>query len=234
MEAWYRDLISDPVNAIDCLAYDYEPHARLFKQLHGTILDIGGGVGIVRHYLHREAEYLVIDPSLHWLGSEWKRLAPRFVALADPPTFLRGIGEYLPFQNGVFDAALSLWSLNHAADPQAVINEAHRVLRPGGYLLLILEDMELTWRDLAACFAYQRLRWSGLATGVRGVEVALERSGFTIAKAIAHKRHRHPWPLQTDHLRILERDLQSWLRGRFQIIERSWEGGYLRYQARRA
>ena len=75
MEGWYRDLISKPTQASSCLAHDYEPYASLLATFSGIVLDVGGGVGIVRHYLPQQARYIVVDPSLDWLGSEWTSIA---------------------------------------------------------------------------------------------------------------------------------------------------------------
>jgi len=41
----------------------------------------------------------------------------------------------LPFANSSFDACLSLWVLEHLANPQTFLREVFRVLRPGGHFL---------------------------------------------------------------------------------------------------
>jgi len=43
--------------------------------------------------------------------------------------------ENLPFESNHFDAVISLWVLEHLENPQKVINEISRVLKPGGYFL---------------------------------------------------------------------------------------------------
>ncbi|MBL9201724.1 MAG: class I SAM-dependent methyltransferase [Opitutaceae bacterium] len=42
----------------------------------------------------------------------------------------------MPFKDHTFDAIWSIWVLEHTPDPEAVLNEMRRVIRPGGYLLL--------------------------------------------------------------------------------------------------
>ena len=42
--------------------------------------------------------------------------------------------EALPFPDGAFDAALALACLHHIPDPAPALDEAFRVLRPGGRL----------------------------------------------------------------------------------------------------
>ena len=57
------------------------------------------------------------------------------------PNFVRAVGEYLPFPDASFDAALSFWSLNHVDQPERVLQEVGRVLKPEGRFLIVLEDM---------------------------------------------------------------------------------------------
>lgn len=44
--------------------------------------------------------------------------------------------DVLPFDDGSFDVVVSTQMLEHVPDPARVVSEAHRVLRPGGVLLL--------------------------------------------------------------------------------------------------
>lgn len=45
-------------------------------------------------------------------------------------------GKRLPFEDGSFDTVLSVQVLEHTPDPQALMNDMARVIRPGGRLLL--------------------------------------------------------------------------------------------------
>jgi SAM-dependent methyltransferase len=49
---------------------------------------------------------------------------------------LRGWAERLPAEDGTVDAVALLDVIEHVADPAAVVAEIHRVLRPGGVLVL--------------------------------------------------------------------------------------------------
>jgi SAM-dependent methyltransferase len=64
--------------------------------------------------------------------------ARRFAAGAGlPAEFTSGVGEALPFAGGTFDAILSYDVLEHVQDPERVLAECFRVLRPGGRLYAV-------------------------------------------------------------------------------------------------
>jgi len=56
--------------------------------------------------------------------------------LRAPIQYVRGLGEELPFRGGAFDLAICCNVLDHTSDPDAVLCQIHRVLRPGGRLFL--------------------------------------------------------------------------------------------------
>jgi ubiquinone/menaquinone biosynthesis C-methylase UbiE len=144
MERWYRDMVStDWAHA--CFDSDYEPLRPVLSRCAGIVLDLGGGAGITRRYLPRDAQYVSLDPSLMWLDAEWKSLEATDSRQPDESEFVQGTGEALPFRQGSIDVVLALWSLNHVNDPVAVFAEVRRVLKPGGSFFVVLEDMEPTW-----------------------------------------------------------------------------------------
>ena len=148
MESWYRDLARDPVGAVDSFQYDYALLRPYLQELEGVVLDIGGGLGIAREYLPASAQYLVVEPSVSWLTEDWSFLHDAFPRLREDGDVIIGVGEHLPLRSDSIDAALALWSLNHTTDPGRVLAEAHRVLRPRGRFLVMLEDVVATPVDL--------------------------------------------------------------------------------------
>jgi ubiquinone/menaquinone biosynthesis C-methylase UbiE len=128
----------------------------------------GSAVGLDRSpaMLHAAARRFSESPGLHWL---------------------EGDATSLPFRDSSFDVVFIVTVLCFAADPQAVVNEAFRVLRYGGRLVLgelgryslwaltrrVRGVLGSTiWRD-AHFFAPRDLR------------VLLERAGFTDTTAAA-------------------------------------------------
>ena len=217
MEEWYLDFINQSW-ASDELAKDYAPYAPWLANLHGMILDLGGGVGVVRHYLPKNATYINVEPSLVWLRPEWGRLADRFPCVKTGHFVVRGIGEYLPFPADRFDTVLSFWSLNHANKPNKVFREVIRVLKPGGRFLAVLEDMEPSWLDLVTG-AFRGLGSSYIAS--------------VVTAKLACLLPQRKWSAAEDHRHIDEADVRRWSAPHLEVISRGWVDRFLTYEFRK-
>jgi SAM-dependent methyltransferase len=224
MEGWYNDLVSDPENARELFVHDYAPYASYLANLSGLVLDIGGGIGITRHYLVPNTPYIVLDPSLTWLNTEWKTLSTIFPGLESVPCFIRGVGEYAPFASGIFDAVVAFWSLNHASDPKQVCQEIARVLLPGGRFLLVLEDMLPQWRD----FLDRQFPAKPILQAICEVESSKYEEPPRLY--LINRYFRNKWPLQSDHIRIHEADLLKWTSNNFEVSSRRWEKQFLTFE----
>lgn len=66
---------------------------------------------------------------------------------AAPPTIplLQADGARLPFADGSFDAVVTINVLEHVPGPAALLDEAARVLRPGGTLAAVTPNGNLAW-----------------------------------------------------------------------------------------
>ncbi len=94
--------------------------ARDFRLADKRVLDIGSGQG----YLQDVAEdYTGLDISPSVAHYYHKR-------------FILGSATALPFDDNTFDAAWSIWVLEHVTNPEAALSEARRVVRDGGVLFL--------------------------------------------------------------------------------------------------
>jgi len=113
-------------------------------------LDVACGPGIVTGALAgRGARAVGVDLTMEMLA---EARASRSGA------FVRGDGARLPFRDRTFDIAVTRNALHHVAEPESMMREMIRVLRPGGRL--VVEDMRAP--DEAARRAYheeiERLR----------------------------------------------------------------------------
>ena len=98
------------------------------------VVDVGCGPGrFLREAAERGAEAVGVDPS-----EQMRRLAAwRTPAkLQGPVRVVEGTAERLPLDDGSATVAWAVASFHHWADPDAGLAELHRVLGPGGRLLI--------------------------------------------------------------------------------------------------
>lgn len=104
---------------------------RLMDGLTGRIVEIGAGTGLnVPLYPTTADEVHALEPDRHMVD----RLAAK---AGDAPVRLflyRADAHDLPFSDGVFDAAIITFALCTIPRPEQALDEAHRVVRPGGTL----------------------------------------------------------------------------------------------------
>ena len=99
------------------------------------VLDVGTGTGLVAREAadHVGAEGRVVGVDI----SEAMLAEARSAVPAGPGvSFVRMPAESLDLPDREFDVALSLFAVTHFADPAAALREMHRVLTPGGRLVL--------------------------------------------------------------------------------------------------
>ena len=103
----------------------------------GTVVDIGCGAGHDLVLLSDLALRAVgVDPS----GVMTSAAAERLASAGLVSRLARADGSRLPFRTGAVDGCRMERVLQHAADPAAVLDEAARVLRPGGFLAVFEPD----------------------------------------------------------------------------------------------
>jgi demethylmenaquinone methyltransferase/2-methoxy-6-polyprenyl-1,4-benzoquinol methylase len=110
------------------------------------LLDVACGTGLVAaeavKILGSAETITCLDPSEGMLAIARTRLAARFVP---------GCAEALPFPENSFDFLTMGYALRHVANLEEAFGEFHRVLRPGGKVL-ILEVTKPPHRFGAFCF----------------------------------------------------------------------------------
>jgi arsenite methyltransferase len=114
-----------------------------------NVLDIGSGPGLLACEM---ASVVGVGGSVHGVDPSDSMLAigrRREPAPGSAPVIL-GAGDAcaLPFADGSFDAAAATQVYEYVADMPAALGEAHRVLRPGGRLLILDTDWDsIVWHS---------------------------------------------------------------------------------------
>ena len=107
-------------------------------------------------------------------------------------TFLKGTIESVPLPDASVDVVISNCVINLAEDKQAVLNEAFRVLRPGG-LFAVADMVELT--PLAPELKQRLDTWAGCISGTVPIDVyreQLSRAGFDSLEFQVHATEEMP------------------------------------------
>src|SRR3954471_2212661 len=133
----YFNLIAGRLGKNYCPGRSWEAIGHLALRLTPAIdiADLGAGEGLVSQLLaHRARQVWCIDnsPRMVEVGTE---LAKKN-GLANLAYKLGDI-EHVPLPDKSVDLAILSQALHHAQHPQAAVNEAHRILRSGGQLLVL-------------------------------------------------------------------------------------------------
>jgi ubiquinone/menaquinone biosynthesis C-methylase UbiE len=142
------------------------------------VLDVACGPGILTECLTpRSALTIGID-----FTAEPLRLALHRAAGNPRAGFVRGLAERAPFPGGCFGGAVIRLALHHFERPGAVLDEVHRVLAPGGRLV-VLDVLTSTQPDESRLHnAIERLRdpSHGSFSSESGLREAIDGAEFTI------------------------------------------------------
>jgi SAM-dependent methyltransferase len=127
-KAWFE--------AIENRRYELEPFIHSFAQFtrHSgeRLLEIGVGAG-TDHLQWARAGAICHGVDLTDAAVELTRTHLRLYGLESH--LARCDAEMLPFEDGVFDVVYSWGVIHHSEHPERIVQEIHRVLRPGGLFL---------------------------------------------------------------------------------------------------
>jgi SAM-dependent methyltransferase len=118
--------------------------ALLALQPGERVIDIGSGPGFLAAEMAAEVGpdgfVAGVDPSESMLAIAGRREAP--------VEYVAGDALALPFEDASFDAAVATQVYEYVADMPAALAEAHRVLKPGGRLLILDTDWDsIVWHS---------------------------------------------------------------------------------------
>ena len=100
-----------------------------------VVLDIGSGYGGAARYLASRSGCKVVALNLSEVENERARKQNRKARLEDKIEVVDGSFEDIPFENNSFDLIWSQDAMLHSGRREQVLNEAARVLKPGGRMV---------------------------------------------------------------------------------------------------
>jgi SAM-dependent methyltransferase len=151
---------------------------KLFAGLRGNILEIGAGTGPNLGYYPKECRWVGVEPNpfMH----PYLRQAAQKAGL---PIDIRPlVAERLPAADSSVDAVVSTLVLCSVREPDRVLHEIHRVLKPGGRFIFLEHVAAPEGTRLRRVQRLIRPIWKRLADGChpdRETGPAILRAGFS-------------------------------------------------------
>jgi SAM-dependent methyltransferase len=108
-----------------------------------TLLEVGSGFGIFVAVTRRDyrMESYGIEPASEGFDTSYSICRDVLTCYDLDPDIVRDAkGENLPFDSNSIDFIFSSSVLEHVQDPERVLKEAVRVLKPGGYLQFVIPN----------------------------------------------------------------------------------------------
>jgi SAM-dependent methyltransferase len=143
--------------AYNWLIYDISDHFLLkcLQHYKGTLYDLGAGESPYKDFFLQYADqYIAVD----WAGSFHDTKADISADLNLP----------LPIESEVADSVVSLSVMEHLCEPQTMLNEAYRILKPGGAIVL-----QVPWQWWIHEAPYDFFRYTP-----HGLKYMFEKAGF--------------------------------------------------------
>ncbi len=176
---WFYDLAVSPLEVLGLS----RRRKNLVAQAAGRVLEIGGGTGVNLSHYRTNCRLVLTEPDEAML----RRAAKRRILGARTASLVAADAQCLPFQSKSFDVVVATLTFCTIPQPAMAFREAHRVLRPGGKLLL-LEHVRATSPWIARLQNALTPSWRILADGCH-----LNRDTLRVATAngfqVVQKRH---------------------------------------------
>jgi len=124
---------------------------------HGRVVDLGCGKAPYKDIVLRTAD--------EYIGVDWKN------SMHDQSNVdvLADLSQPLPFDNAYADTATSFFVLEHLTEPDFFLSECSRILRPGGWLYMLVPFL---WHIHEEPYDFYRYTHYGL-------RYLLEKNGFS-------------------------------------------------------
>ena len=168
----YFNTIAGRLGRNHCPGRSWEAIGRLALRLvpNVVVADLGAGEGLISQLLARNAKQVwCIDnsPRMVEVGTELARKND-----LSNLTYKVGDIEQVPLPDESVDLAILSQALHHAIHPQRAVDEAYRILKPGGQLLIL----ELAEHDFEKARDLYKDHWLGFKEGA--LEQFLKKAKF--------------------------------------------------------
>lgn len=154
------------------------------------VLDIGCGTGFATEGLvERGADVDGLDQSVHQLAKA------RGKDELDDVRFVRGDAENLPYADETFDGVWSSGSIEYWPSPVDALDEAHRITKPGGRILVVgprrpsnrvlaalADSIMLFYDEEEATRMFYEAGWSDVEHTLMGSEYVDDDAIVTVAR----------------------------------------------------
>ena len=154
--------------------------AELLGGLTGRVHDVGAGTGVNIPYFTAASTVVLAEPD----GAMRSKMDAKIGKASVPVETSGAPAEKLPFPDESFDAAVCTLVLCTVPDPEQALSEIHRVLRPGG-TLVVLEHVEAPGEAKLHRWQHRIGRvWTKMAAGcvlTRDTATTVEKAGFTFS-----------------------------------------------------
>lgn len=149
---------------------------NLKKQFRGHIYDLGCGEMPYKDWLLTHAD--------QYTGVDWGGTLHQLKA-----DIVADLNEPLPIESEVADTVVSFSVMEHLREPQVFLNEAYRILKQGGYMVLQVPFM---WWVHEAPHDYYRYTQYGLS-------YMFEKAGFSDINVYAQTGFWAMWTLKLNY-----------------------------------
>jgi len=188
-KSWYERAIMPKLITCACSQGQVmKRRAAVVPKARGDVFELGCGGGINQEFYDAEkmTSYAGVDPHEGLLDAA-RQSAQTKGLTAD---FRAGVGEDIPFEDASFDTCVCTFTLCSVQDPQRVLSEMRRILRPGGTALFLehgrapdaavakwQDRIEPIWKPMAGGCHLTRPITSAVASS--GLEVEPVGEGYT-------------------------------------------------------
>lgn len=142
-QGWYHESVKKDLLQRYWHIKRFREVTKLVSPVKGLVLDVGCADGLFSNQtlVKSKAKKIIgIDiekNSIDWANKHWKNSKMKFEV---------GDAHKLKYKSGTFDAVFALEMLEHVEYPMKVLKEIKRVLKKGGYAILLVPTDNLLFR----------------------------------------------------------------------------------------